>query len=169
MPGLTEWPQPTRSGACSDEETEAQAGEGMCPMVPAGKAFDPRCRAGVRVRGPALALMLCCCHLEIRSNFGTRRSRFSFGKLWSQSCPDLTYSKSATLNAHQQAARPRVVFQIINTVFSVGLKFWGENEALLWGRIIQGCICLSVAPIRMRAGRCQGQEPQLIHCYILRA
>lgn len=42
MPGLTEWPQPTCSWACSDEETEAQAGEEMCPVVPSWKGLWPQ-------------------------------------------------------------------------------------------------------------------------------
>lgn len=111
--------------------------------------------------------MLCYCHLEILNNFGTRRSGFSFGRLWSQSCPDLTYSKSVTLNSHHQAARSTVVFQIINTVFSVGLEFWGENEDLLRDQIVQVCICLLFL-LELGQGR-QGQEPQLIHWYILGA
>lgn len=57
-------------------------------------------------------------------------------------------------------------------VFSMGLKFWGEYEDLLWGCILQ-CLCVCLLPpllplLEGRQGECQGQGAWLIHCCIPR-
>lgn len=93
---------------------------------PAGKQFDPRHRASFT----AWALhssVLCCCHPEILNNFRTRCPRFhlanyraSPAQIWPT--PELALLTPTT---HLSYSWPRVVFQFIGTVFSVGLKSWG--------------------------------------------
>lgn len=106
----------------------------MCPRghihvdtsVSSLKQSDPGCGVGFTV----WALLVQCSILviEILNNFGNKGFTFSFCKLQSQSCPDLTSSKAGPLNSYHQSlidGWSRTVFQFIITVFSVGLKSWG--------------------------------------------
>lgn len=91
------------------------------------------CRADFMVGGPALGFMLCCCHLEILSHFGTRGSGFHFANV-EPVLPrsDLTQKLSLlppTIHTPHSQALSRFP---VNTLFRVGLTSRGEDEDLLW-------------------------------------
>lgn len=99
---------------------------------PAGKGFEPRCRAGFTILGPALGLMFCC-HLEILSTSGRRGPQVFILPIMEPVLPTSDFPQSChsyLLTSRCHIARSRVVSQFILTMFSVGLKSWGEYEDL---------------------------------------